>query len=45
MVAGMELKLWRQGHLQWYDLPIEFHKHLQIVSKIDGGREETQTEW
>jgi hypothetical protein len=30
-------KSWRQGHLQRHDLSTEFHKNLQIGSKVDGG--------
>jgi hypothetical protein len=38
-------KFWRRGHLQWHDLPTEFHKHEPNGSKIDKGRHtDSQTE-
>jgi hypothetical protein len=37
-------KLWRQGHIQWRDLPTVFHKIYQLVQKLIGGTEtRTQT--
>jgi hypothetical protein len=36
MVTAMTLKLWCQGHLQWHNLPTEFHKNLPIGSQVDG---------
>jgi hypothetical protein len=37
MVAAAGLELWHLGHVQWHDLPTEFHKNLPNGSKIDGG--------
>jgi hypothetical protein len=34
MVEGAGLKVWCRGHLQWHDLPTEFHKYLSIGSKV-----------
>jgi hypothetical protein len=35
-------KVWRRGHLQWHDIPTEFHKNLPIGSKVIEG--DTQTD-
>jgi hypothetical protein len=44
MVADTALKLLRQGHLQWHDLPTEFYKIYQLVQKLIG-KTHTQTGW
>jgi hypothetical protein len=38
MVAVTALKLWLRGHLQWHDLPTEFHNNLRNDSKVIGDR-------
>jgi hypothetical protein len=39
MVESTGWKVLRRGHLQWHDVPTEFHKNLLIGSKvIKGGR-------
>jgi hypothetical protein len=37
MVEGTDVKVRRRGHLQWHDLPTEFHKNLPIGSKVIRG--------
>jgi hypothetical protein len=37
MVEGTELKSVAASHLQWHDLPAEFHKDLLIGSKVISG--------
>jgi hypothetical protein len=37
IVKGTRLGVRRRGHLQWHDLPTEFHKNLPIVSKVIRG--------
>jgi hypothetical protein len=37
MVEGTELKSRLRGHLQWRDLPTEFHRLYQLVQKLLGG--------
>jgi hypothetical protein len=47
MLEGMGLismALWRQGLLQWHDLPTEFHKNLPTGSKVIGEGGDTHTE-
>jgi hypothetical protein len=35
--------LWRRGHLQWHELPTEFHKKTyQLVQKLVGGQTHEQ---
>jgi hypothetical protein len=29
------IKLRHRGHIQWYDIPTEFHKNLPIASEVD----------
>jgi hypothetical protein len=42
VVEGTGLKRTCRGHLQWHDLPTEFHKNLPIGSKvISGGHTQT----
>jgi hypothetical protein len=44
MAEAMRLKMWHRGHLQWYHLPIEFHKNPLIgTNVITGGGRQTQT--
>jgi len=38
MAEATVLKLWHRGHLQWHDLPTEFHKNLPTDLKVDKGR-------
>jgi hypothetical protein len=41
MVEGTVLKSMGWGHLQWHDLPTEFHKNLPIGSKVIRGDRQT----
>jgi hypothetical protein len=41
MVEGTGLKVLRRGHVQWHDLPTEFHKNLPIGSKVIRGDKQT----
>jgi hypothetical protein len=41
MVAATALKLWSLSHLQWHDLPTEFHKNLPIGSEVYSGDRQT----
>jgi hypothetical protein len=44
MVEATALKLWRWGHLQWYDLCTEFHKIIPVGLKLVGGQTDRQTD-
>jgi hypothetical protein len=37
MVAATALKMIASSHLQWLDLPTEFHKDLPTGSEVDMG--------
>jgi hypothetical protein len=37
MVAATAFGIRHGGHLQWHDLPTEFHKSLRVGSKVDMG--------
>jgi hypothetical protein len=37
MDAATILKLWRRGHVQWYDFSTEFHKSLPTGSEVNAG--------
>jgi hypothetical protein len=39
-----DYKVRRRGHLQWHDLPTEFHKNLPIGLKVIGGDTHRQTD-
>jgi hypothetical protein len=39
MVAATALRLGRRDNLQWHKLPTEFHKNVQIGSKVDIGEQ------
>jgi hypothetical protein len=50
MAEGTGLKVRRRGHLQWHDLPTEFHKNLPVGSKVIKGEHtdrqtDRQTGW
>jgi hypothetical protein len=42
MVAATALKIRHRAHLQWHDLPTEFHKNLPTDSEADGGQTHKQ---
>jgi hypothetical protein len=37
MVEDTGLRSLSQGHLQWHDLPVQFHETVPFVSKFIGG--------
>jgi hypothetical protein len=37
-VAATALKLWRRRHIQWHELPTEFHKSLPLSSEVVRGK-------
>jgi hypothetical protein len=39
--AATELKLWRRGHLQWHELPTEFHEIYRLIQKFVEGQTDT----
>jgi hypothetical protein len=44
MVGGTGLISRRRGHLQWHDLPNEFHKNLPLGSKVIRGDTDRETD-
>jgi hypothetical protein len=43
MPTARALELCSLCHLQWHDLPTEFHENLPIGSEVDEGRGQTDT--
>jgi hypothetical protein len=43
MVEATVLRVWRRGHLQQQDFPIEFNKIIPTGPEVNKG--DTQTEW
>jgi hypothetical protein len=46
MVEANALKLWRRVHLQWHDIPAEFHENLPFgLEFIRKGHSDGQKNW